>query len=592
MSGIFGIFNRNGKTVKEKTVNTMLDTMSCWKPDDKGVWIDGPVALGHTMLWNTPESKYEHLPLKKDAYILTMDARIDNRDELVKELDLPNLPIEEIGDSEFILAAYQKWGEDCPKYLLGDFVFAIWNEKKQHIFCARDHVGIKPFYYYLDNEKFIFSNDIEPIVMVPNFSQEISDEAVINFFTFRQLKDSKITFFKDVIKLEAATTLTIGFATEKQNTYWRIEDTPKLYFDTEEEYVNQLKKLLMESVECRSRSDYPIASHLSGGLDSSAISIISSRYLRKHNKQLYAYNWVHSPTKEENEDDFDFSMSYEISENEKIHHQYIDFTGQNLFDAYLNHDIRFNDTLIIWYEHFLRRKANNDRVRTMLSGWGGDELISSNGLGYLTGLFWKGHIWKPCKEMYKFSKKRTKNVSYIKFLYAFFRRCINYLILPKLPFQLYCKYTGMDCDQFDYGQALTKEYKQIRDKLNIEEKKEITPIGQNANQIDLFYHGHLLTRIESWASSGMRNKIDYCYPLLDKRIIEFALGIPEELFFKHGENRYIFKKALSDTLPEKLCWRADTKFEPNRLRRLQEVSQMMIEKWENSDYETQVEYNQ
>ena len=193
--------------------------------------------------------------------------------------------------------------------------------------------------------------------------------------------------------------------------------------------------------------------------------------------------------------------------------------------------------------------------------------------------------------MYKFSKNRTKNISYIKFLYAFFRRCVNYLILPRLPFQLYCKYTGMDCDQFDYGQVLTKKYKQIRDELNLDGKKEITPIGQNANQIDLLSHGHLLTRIESWASGGIRNKIDYRYPLLDKRIIEFALGIPEELFFKYGENRYIFKKALSNILPEKLCWRANTKSEPNRLRRLQNVSQAMIEKWKNSDYEVQLEHN-
>ena len=591
MSGIFGIFNRNGNPVNKKIAEDMLDSMSEWDPDERDLWIDDSVALGHAMLWNTPESKYEYLPVHKGAYILTMDARIDNRDELAMEVELPDRPMGEIGDSEFILGAYKKWGEECPKYLLGDFAFAIWDGKKKQIFCARDHVGIKPFYYHLDDEKFIFANDIEPILKVHGISQDIKDEAVINFFTFRQLKDSKITFFKDIIKLEAATTLTIDITTEKKRTYWRIEDAPKIYFDTEEEYIDRLKELLTESIECRSRSDYPVASHLSGGLDSSAIAIIASRYLQKQNKKLSAYNWVHSPTEEENKDDFDFSMSYEISKNEKIHHQYIDFTSQDLLDVYLNHDIRFNDTLILWYEHFLRQKAHNDKVRTMLSGWGGDELISSNGVGYLTGLFWKGHIWKSCKEMYKFSNNRTKNVSYIKFLYAFFRRCINYLILPKLPFQLYCKYTGMDCDQFDYGQTLTKEYKQIRNKLNLEGQKEITSIGQNKNQIDLFNHGHLLTRIESWASGGIRNNIDYRYPLLDKRIIELALGIPEELFFKYGENRYIFKKALSGTLPEKLCWRANTKFEPNRLRRLQYVSQVMIDKWENSDYEIQVEHN-
>ena len=82
MSGFFGIFNRNGNPIDKKIANDMLEAMSCWGPDERDLWIDGPVALGHAMLWNTPESKYEHLPLQKDTYILTMDARIDNRDEL------------------------------------------------------------------------------------------------------------------------------------------------------------------------------------------------------------------------------------------------------------------------------------------------------------------------------------------------------------------------------------------------------------------------------------------------------------------------------------------------------------------------------
>jgi len=143
VSGIFGVFNRNTKRVNKDTINIMLDAMSYWESDDHGIWINGTVAFGHTMLWNTPESKYEHLPLEKNAYVLTMDARIDNRDELAKELVLPDLPLEKIGDSEFILSAYRKWGEDCPKYLLGDFAFAIWDGNKRQLFCARDHVGIK-----------------------------------------------------------------------------------------------------------------------------------------------------------------------------------------------------------------------------------------------------------------------------------------------------------------------------------------------------------------------------------------------------------------------------------------------------------------
>jgi len=110
MSGFFGIFNRNGKPVEGNVANKMLDAMSYWEPDERDLYIDGPIAMGHAMLWNTPESKYEHLPLVKDGYVLAMDARIDNREELTKEIELPDRSMSEIGDSEFILGAYKKWG--------------------------------------------------------------------------------------------------------------------------------------------------------------------------------------------------------------------------------------------------------------------------------------------------------------------------------------------------------------------------------------------------------------------------------------------------------------------------------------------------
>lgn len=201
MSGFFGIFNRNGKPVEEEIVDNMLEAMSYWDPDEKAVRMDGPVALGHAMLWNTPESKYEHLPLKQDAYILTMDARIDNREELAKEIELPDRPMGEIGDSEFILGAYKKWGEECPKHLLGDFAFSIWDTKKEQLFCVRDHVGIKSLYYYLDENKFIFSNDIRSIIEYPDIDTKYNDDAMALYIMTCDVLHSEWTFYQNIIKL-------------------------------------------------------------------------------------------------------------------------------------------------------------------------------------------------------------------------------------------------------------------------------------------------------------------------------------------------------------------------------------------------------
>jgi asparagine synthase (glutamine-hydrolysing) len=150
MSSFYGIWHRDGTPVSKELASKMQEQFDWWQPDESDYIHQNNLLIGQATLWNTPESKHEHLPLQKDSYILAMDARIDNREELTKELDLPSKPLERIGDSEFILAAYRKWGEECADRLLGDFAFVIWDEKKEHLFCARDFIGVRPFYYYID----------------------------------------------------------------------------------------------------------------------------------------------------------------------------------------------------------------------------------------------------------------------------------------------------------------------------------------------------------------------------------------------------------------------------------------------------------
>ena len=144
MSGIAGIYYLDGRPVEQAVVQRMLDCIAHRGPDGSGVWLDGSVGIAHRMLWTTPESLHEKLPLvnKTGELAITADARIDNRDELFASLNFNGRPRETIADSELILAAYEKWGESCPERLLGDFAFAIWNGRKKKLFCARDPVGM------------------------------------------------------------------------------------------------------------------------------------------------------------------------------------------------------------------------------------------------------------------------------------------------------------------------------------------------------------------------------------------------------------------------------------------------------------------
>ncbi len=145
MSAILGIFNRNRAPVNRADLEKMVNLLAYRGPDDAAVWVDAAVGLGHRMLWTTPESLQEKLPLvdERGPFALTADARLDNRAELIALLDLRDRPPDTVSDSALILAAYLQWGEACAEKLLGDFAFALWDGRSRTLFCARDHFGAK-----------------------------------------------------------------------------------------------------------------------------------------------------------------------------------------------------------------------------------------------------------------------------------------------------------------------------------------------------------------------------------------------------------------------------------------------------------------
>ncbi|MDQ3661541.1 MAG: asparagine synthetase B, partial [Actinomycetota bacterium] len=138
MSAIVGVFHPDGRMVDRGTVGKMLESIAHRGPDGSGEWTEGSVGLGHRMLHTTPESLHEKLPLAKRNFVITADARIDNREELLKALGFTDGPNKKVSDSELILGAYERWGERCPERLLGDFAFVVWDMRRRTVFCARD----------------------------------------------------------------------------------------------------------------------------------------------------------------------------------------------------------------------------------------------------------------------------------------------------------------------------------------------------------------------------------------------------------------------------------------------------------------------
>lgn len=277
MSGIVGLFNLAGKPVDPDDISRMLAAIAHRGPDGMATWTHEAVGLGHCMLWSTPESLTEELPLvqRDGALAITADARLDNRAELIDRLGLGRQPATTLADSTLILAAYERWGEQCPAYLLGDFAFAIWDGSRRRVFLARDPFGVRPLYYcYQPNQRLVFGSEIKALKALVDVPRRLN-EVQVAFSIIGVYDDKRSTFYQDIQRLPPAHRLTVSAEKTELRKYWSLDTTRELRLGSNREYAEAFRTTFIEAVRCRMRSAYPVGSMLSGGLDSSAITCVA-----------------------------------------------------------------------------------------------------------------------------------------------------------------------------------------------------------------------------------------------------------------------------------------------------------------------------
>jgi asparagine synthase (glutamine-hydrolysing) len=548
LSGIFGIYKRNGAPVDPGALQSAHEVFAQWFDDDRGVWCEHNVGLGHTMLWNTPESALESLPALQGStghrLAVTADVRLDNRAELTEKLGI-TAPIDSITDSCLLLEAYRKWGEDSPKYLLGDFAYAIWDEQHRHLFCARDHIGIKQFFYSLADGIFVFANDVGALIATALVPTDLNKEAIAHYLQSSRYINQRKTFYESIIKLEAASTLLISVNEIARKTYWKAEESPHISFATLDDYALHLRRLLEDAVRARLRTSYPVTSHLSGGLDSSAITVLAARMLSSEGKSPRVFNWSYMPESEEDPECMEWSHAIKVAAQENIPIEHIEITPRFVKKVYLAADFSLYEDNLYWEEASERALSAGKGARTILSGWGGDELISYGGYSYYSGLIRRGKFLRVFKSIYRNGRRNNRSLLQIAKRYVW---CALYPFFNNTMPGLY----KVEKDKDIFNVVKTEFAPVVRATSPAHLKFQYGPHGE---QKELFTHGHILSRIETWGASALRDAVEYSYPLLDKRIVEFALGVPEEVFEpQNGYARYLFRSAVEDILPREVAW--------------------------------------
>jgi asparagine synthase (glutamine-hydrolysing) len=564
MQMIYGSISWDGH---HDDVSDMIAALKSYPWKDRELFTETTSATICSMAVTSSEhTKNKPLQLLKDGNLtIAADIRIDNRKSLLSSFALSTGFSELLSDCQLILMAYKKWGIDCAGKLLGDFAFSIWDTSNKRLFSVRDHAGVRPFYYFHQpGRQTVFASDLLALLAHPNAPQKLNLPYVKAFLlsTGAIYQHPAQTYYLGIQKLPPATALLVDHDGLKLHRYWYPGKIDDRRYKRESDYVDELRQLLHEVVECRVDGIRHAGAHLSGGLDSSSLAVLAHRTMQKNGGNLTGYSWAPPISIQPPLHGDERILVEAVCQRESIPLRYTTLKGDHLI-THFQRDITRQPTTTLQMELSASEDANSQGITAMLSGWGGDELLVFNGRGYFSDLFRRGRWVTLQRELAMQSELHGGTV---------WKDWIIRGIFPLLPEPILQRLqpnqhpTVSDLPDFlkpDFQKALSAvdplKNKQLRERP-----------GVRRMQIALLENGHISYRMESWAAHGATLGITYLYPLLDNRLVEFALSIPDHLFFKNGWKRYLYRTAMEGILPDNVRWNK-SKFDTAMIAQHQQI---------------------
>jgi len=539
MCGIAGIYKINDDKVEIKEIKKMIGLLVHRGPDDEGVYINNNIGLGHRRLAIIDLSPLGHQPLtnKDKSLWITYNGEIYNYLELRKELEGLGYKFKSYSDTEVVLYAYQEWGKKCLNKFNGMWAFAVWDERKKSLFLSRDRMGIKPLYYYLDDKKFIFASEIKPILAVIT-KREPNDRLIYDFLKYGILDHTNETFFKNIKKIPAA-----HFAHINQSGKLSVEKYWDFYISNEIETKNKQQErfdvqefldIFTDSVKLRLRSDVPVGSCLSGGLDSSSIVVTIDKILKNtKGENISNCNNTFSSCFENKKFDERKYIKL-VTQKTGFKKNYIFLEAQDFMNElhrFLWHQEEPFRGTSMYAQYKVFQKAKEQGVKVLLDGQGGDELLGGYRkfyIFYLRYLMEQKRYFKLVKELMFFFSPSIIKTSY-------FLAGLRYFDIGNKIQNIDKFFNKKFKDKFS-GRKLNFAY---NSKLGQRFKEDLTK-----------WSLPVLLRYGDKNSSA--HAIEERLPFLDHRLIEKVASLPLDQKIRNGWTKYILRKAMVDRLPRKI----------------------------------------
>jgi asparagine synthase (glutamine-hydrolysing) len=365
----------------------MTDFLDYRGPDGSDIFVGEGVGLGHSMLRHKGILPGDGQPMRLDSLWITADVRLDHKSELINKLVAAGGQgtATDVPDAMLILRAYAAWGPGCVEHLRGDFSFGIWDGVAKTLFCARDHFGIKPFYYTNLGKVFLFSNTLNCLRLHQLVTNELNDAAIGDFLLFGLNCDNSTTTYRDIQRLPPAHWLLVSSDRVQIECYWRPPTEGRIRYARADDYLDQFTELLKRAVEDRTRIN-KAGILLSGGLDSGSVAVFANEISRScgGTPQLYSYTLGYGSFDEDDEGQYARMTARHLN----IPHNYLSLKELQPFDKWDDAKYRSpepgDDPLSAGVFDLFQIVAADCRV--VLSGEGADNLMFFQMWPYLKDL--------------------------------------------------------------------------------------------------------------------------------------------------------------------------------------------------------------
>jgi asparagine synthase (glutamine-hydrolysing) len=531
MCGIAGQVIIHGDKIDPDLLHRMSTSLAHRGPDGDGLFIKDRIGLAHRRLAIIDLSDTGRQPMSNpdESIWIVYNGEIYNYKELREELRDLGHTFHSESDTEVIIHAYEEWGADCLSRFNGMWAFALWDSRREELFCARDRLGIKPFYYSTIGGSFLFASEIKALREHPGVGRCVNEVRLSDFLAWALADHTDETFFDGIFQLLPGHTLTVTReGVGEQIPYWEISMNPALRTTggNDEEHAEEFRALMTDAVRLHLRSDVPVGTCLSGGLDSSTLTALINRVLRSDNpEQGNALQNTFSACFSDKR--FDESEYIDIIAEDTQVRSHPTYPGTETIWDDLDHLLSCNDepfaSLSIYSQYCVMREASK-RVKVVLDGQGADELLGgyiAYHIPHLRGLIRAGDSFTAIKEL----------IGILRHHRSFFWYALHQVITRRKRRGL-IRIAGAD--------PLPRYQGTLGDALTVD-----------LTRANLPYMLHWEDR------TSMAFSIESRVPFLDYRVVEFLASLPEDQKIRGGITKYILRKAMKGLLPEAIRCRMD-----------------------------------